>query len=59
MVGVEALTRFLMNHTEGEQDPKVKALLCKGTAKMVLAGMITDIDVNAFQPSLANGHLTV
>ncbi|KAF8797851.1 hypothetical protein BYT27DRAFT_7123670 [Phlegmacium glaucopus] len=42
---IEALTRFLMGHIKGEQDPKVKALLCKGTAKLVLAGMITDVDV--------------
>jgi hypothetical protein len=37
-----------MRHIEGKQDPKVQALLCKGTAKMVLAGMITNVDVNAF-----------
>ena len=47
-----------MDHIKREQDQKVKALLCKGTAKMVLAGMITDVDVNAFQHSggsLSNG----
>jgi len=48
-----------MGHIEGEQDPKIKALLCKGTAKLVLAGMITDVDVNAFQRSLVDCYLTV
>jgi condensin complex subunit 3 len=47
-----------MRHIKGEQDPKVKALLCKGTAKMVLAGMITNVDVNAFQRSPADRCLT-
>lgn len=55
---IEALTQFLMRHIEEEQDPKVKALLCKGTAKMVLAGMITNVDVTAFQRSLADRCLT-
>ena len=47
-----------MRHIEGEHDPKVKALLCKGTAKMVLAGMITNVDVNAFQRSWQTVYLT-
>lgn len=44
-ISIEAMTQFLMRHIEEEQDPKVKASLCKGTAKMVLAGMITSVDV--------------
>lgn len=48
-----------MGHIEGEQDPKAKALLCKGTAKLVLAGMITDADVNSFERSSINRYLTV
>lgn len=55
---IEALTLFLMRNIEGEEDPKVKALLWKGTAKMVLTGMITDVDVNTFQCSPADRYLT-
>ncbi|KAF8163123.1 nuclear condensing complex subunit [Crassisporium funariophilum] len=42
---LEALTDFLMHHIKEEQDPKAKAILCEGTAKLVLSGMITDVNV--------------
>jgi hypothetical protein len=41
----EALTTFLLHHIEHEQDPEVKAIFCKGTCKLVLPGMITDVKV--------------
>ena len=47
-----------MRHIEKEQDPKAKALFCKGTAKMVLAGMITNVDVNVYQRPLTDRLLT-
>lgn len=42
---IDALTTFLLHHIEHEQDPEVKAIFCKGTCKLVLPGMITDVNV--------------
>ncbi|KAJ3515967.1 hypothetical protein NLJ89_g1427 [Agrocybe chaxingu] len=42
---VEALTAFLLTHIETEQDPKVKATFCVGATKLVLSGMVTDVNV--------------
>ncbi|CAA7267951.1 unnamed protein product [Cyclocybe aegerita] len=42
---VEALTAFLLTHIETEQDPKVKATFCVGATKLVLSGIVTDVNV--------------
>ncbi|KAF8965273.1 nuclear condensing complex subunit [Flammula alnicola] len=42
---LETITKFLLTQIMEEQDPKVKAALCEGTSKLVLSGLITDVDV--------------
>ena len=38
-------THFLLSQIRKEQDPEVQAILCQGVAKLVIAKMITDIEV--------------
>ncbi|KAF9484715.1 hypothetical protein BDN70DRAFT_872249 [Pholiota conissans] len=42
---LQMTTQFLLLHTVEEQDPKVQATLCQGMAKLVISGLITDIEV--------------
>lgn len=47
------ITEFLLVNILEEQDPQVKATLCKGTSKLILLGVITSVDVSVwstFQP---------
>jgi hypothetical protein len=44
---LEALTAFLLQNIEKEQNLEVKATFCKGTSKLVLSGMLTDINVGS------------
>lgn len=39
-------THFLLSQIRKEQDPEVQAILCQGVAKLVIAKMITDIEVH-------------
>ncbi|KIM49317.1 hypothetical protein M413DRAFT_438505, partial [Hebeloma cylindrosporum] len=41
---LEVITEFLLTNILEEQDPQVKATLCKGTSKLILSGMITSVD---------------
>ncbi|KDR81425.1 hypothetical protein GALMADRAFT_239313 [Galerina marginata CBS 339.88] len=41
---LEVVTQFLLTHILEEEDPKVKAILCEGTSKLILSGMITSIE---------------
>ena len=43
---LEVITEFLLANILEEQDPQVKATLCKGTSKLILSGIITSIDVS-------------
>ena len=42
---LQMTTQFLLLHIVKEQDPKVQAALCQGMAKLVISGLVTDIEV--------------
>ncbi len=47
-------THFFLSQIRKEQDPEVQAILCQGVAKLVIAKMITDVEVCQFSTLDAN-----
>lgn len=40
------ITSFLTTQIQNEEDHEVQAILCQGIAKMVICGIITDVEVS-------------